>query len=447
MCANRPRITVKLAKGCYADAHGITVRARIGSKNSGTFREARDRFALTDGAGVPYSTKHNRELVARHAQLVEDLRTGRVGAGTAGAPGSVTAAITRFLLEHPASSHDPTRKNEDYKYLLPHWQRSPVGAYPAIHVPRLAIKTQIADWLTAGVSPSAINSRKRVLGDVLRVELERERAKRRTPDADDVIVPTALIKNVRPRELEARGIDMPILLRILDALPDHGRAVKGGTRPAYSETKIRLTVMAWTGLSQKSLTRLERRHVNFDKGRIFLPPRKKGQGAPGVWVDALPQAIAALRAYDTARLWRRSFSRAAMRKSWMKAVARVRATLVAAATAPTATDLDRTMHEQFENCVPLNSRPYDVRHSFLTEALRRSGNMRAVQALAQHRDIKTTERYTKGAVPELVSQAIADMRAVWAPEPASTSSRDLALMEKAADTSASPYVRPAAPRK
>ena len=429
MCATRRRLTVKLAKGCYADAHGVTVLARIGSKQAGTFREARDRFALTDGAGVPYSNKHNRELVERYAQLIEDLRTGRIG-GPLGAPGSVHAAIVRFLQEHPVTPQDPTRKHEDYKYLLPHWQRSPVGAYPAIHVPQLAIKTQIQEWLAAGVSPSAINSRKRVLGDVLRVELERERAKRRTPNADDVIVPTALIKNVPPRELEARGIDMPILLRILAALPDHGRAGKGETRPAYSETKIRLTVMAWTGLSHASLVRLERRHVNFDKERIFFPPRKKGKGSPGMWMDALPQAIAALKAYDAAHLWRQSFSRSAMRKSWTKAVARVRATLEAAGTKKGASDTERTMWEQFQNCVPENCRPYDVRHSFLTEALRRSGNLRAVQELAQHRDIKTTQRYTKGAVPELVSNAIADMRAAWAPEAATAPPRDFALLKE-----------------
>lgn len=430
MCAARRRVTVKFAKGCYADAHGITVLARIGSKRAGTFREARDRFALVDGAGVPYSTRHNRELVERYAQLVEDLRTGRIGGDTLGAPGSVTAAIVRFLEEHPVTPRDHSRKHEDYKYLLPHWQRSPVGAYPAIHVPQLAIKTQIKEWLAAGVSPSAINSRKRVLGDVLRIELERERAKRRSTNSDDVIVPTALVKNVPPRELEARGIDMPIVLRILAALPDHGRAEKGGTRPAYSETKIRLTVMAWTGLAHASLARLERRHVNFDQGRIFLPPRKKGKGSPGMWTDALPQAIAALRDYDAAHLWRRRFSRSAMRKSWIKAVARVRAEIEAAARGAKATDLDRTMLEQFENCVPENCRPYDVRHSFLTEALRRSGNLRAVQELAQHRDIKTTQRYTKGAVPELVSKAIADMRAVWAPEAATAPPRAFQVIEK-----------------
>lgn len=428
MCAARRRVTLTIAKGCYADAHGITVFARIGSKKAGTYREAKDRFPLVDGAGVPYSSKHCRELVERYAQLIEDLRTGRIGGGLAGAPGSVTAAIDRFLLAHPVTPHDPSRKHEDYKYLLPHWQRSPVGTYPAVAVPRLAIKTQIAEWLAAGVSPSAINSRKRVLGDVLRVELEQQAAKRRTPDADDVIVPTALIKNVPPRELEARGIDMPILLRILAALPDHGRAEKGGTRPAYSETKIRLTVMAWTGLSQKSLTRLERRHVNFDKGRIYYPPRKKGKGSPGVWVDAMPQAIAALKAYDTAGLWRQPFSRAAMRKSWLKAVQRVRTQLEAAAEARHATELERTMWEQFQNCVPTNCRPYDVRHSFLTEALRRSENLRAVQELAQHRDIKTTQRYTKAAVPELVSKAIAAMRTMWAPEPDAAPPRDFSVV-------------------
>ena len=101
-----------------------------------------------------------------------------------------------------------------------------------------------------------------------------------------------------------------------------------------------------------------------------------------------------------------------MWKSWQRAVTNTRRALEQEAEKSG----DKTMLEQFDLCVPDHCRPYDVRHSFLTDVLRKTGDMRATQELAQHRDIKTTERYTKGAVPERVAQAIAKMRAVWFPD-------------------------------
>jgi len=217
---------------------------------------------------------------------------------------------------------------------------------------------------------------------------------------------------------------MPILARILATMPDRGRGELGGPRPDYSETKIRLRVMSWTGLAHKSLMRLDRKRVNFREGKLFLPARKKGKGAEGAWVDLLPPAIEALRDYDRAALWGKSFSRASMRKSWRRAVVNCRKALVA--------EGDKTMLEQFDASVPPNCNPYDTRHSFLSDAYRQSGDIHAVKHIAQHADIKTTERYTKAAVPERVAGAIEKMRARWFPEspkPGATV-RDFHVVEK-----------------
>jgi integrase len=56
-------------------------------------------------------------------------------------------------------------------------------------------------------------------------------------------------------------------------------------------------------------------------------------------------------------------------------------------------------------------RPYDLRHSFATEVLKRSKDIRAVKELLQHADIRTTERYVEGAVDEGALDAIAALEA------------------------------------
>jgi len=376
----------------------VLVKARIGSGKD--LREARERFPLVDADGIPYSKKNIGELIKCRLQLLEDLRRTRAADGSGA--GTLGAAIDSFLAAHPVTS--ASRKHEDYKFLLAHWRRSELAAVPVTALTRKQIREQLEAWTAAGLAPTTVNHRKRALAAVLRLELEAD-------EDEDVIVPTDTIANVPAKRLEPRGILMPIVARILSTLPDRGRPTNG-TRAEYSETKIRLTVMAWTGLAHKSLTRLERRHVNFREGKLFLPPRKKGKGAAGVWVDLLPPAIDALRQYDAAALWQKAFSRSSMYKSWQLAVTKTLRSLRDEAEKTG----DKTMLEQFLTSVPDKCRPYDLRHSFLSDAYRQTGDIRAVQALGQHADLKTTERYTLAAVPERVASAIDKMRAVWFPE-------------------------------
>jgi integrase len=273
-------------------------------------------------------------------------------------------------------------------------------------IKRSQIRTQLDAWTEAGRAPTTINHRRRALADVLTWALKAD-------DDDDVVVPTDGIDYLPARRSEARGIPMPILVRILAALSDRGSiTTPGANRPTVSKTKVRLRVMAWTGLAHMSLVRLDRRRVNLTAGKMLLPERKKGAGADGVWIDLLPPAIDALRDFDRAGLWGQRFSRSSMRKAWIGAVAKTRKQLVDEA----AETNDRTMLDQFEQVMPSNPYPYDTRHSFLTDAYRQSKDILAVQRIGQHASIETTQRYTKGAVPEAVARAIDKMRARWFPE-------------------------------
>jgi integrase len=387
-----------IVEGIYQDAHGISIVARIGS--GPTMRVATARFPLVDPYGIPYSKKHCGELIKCRLQLLEDLRRQRATDGTA--EGTLGAAIDAFLAAHPVVKGAASRKAEDYRYLLAHWRSSPLAALPIEAVTRAAVRDQLQIWTDAGLAPSTVNSRRQALTDVLRGVIEPE-------DADDIaLLPTDKIPYVRPRELQARGLEIPIALRILATMPDRGRADKGEKVAPVNLTKVRLAVMLWTGMAHKSLMRLERRHVNFRDEKLYLPPRQKGKGSPGLWVDLLPQAVDALRAYDAAHLWGQPFSRSSMHKAWRRAVTNTRAALAA--------DGNQTLLEQFDVSVPPNCRPYDLRHTFGTDVVRKTGDIRAAQALLQHQDIKTTERYIKAAVPERVAAAIDKMRAHWAPD-------------------------------
>lgn len=403
----RTRIT--LGQGIYQDAHGITVIARIGTRPN--LLEAKARFPLVDGDGIPYSKKNNGELVRCYLQLLEDLRTQRRRDG--GDAGTLGAAIEAWCVAFPKpervlDSDQAARKRAYRHQCLAHWRTATVARVPVADLKRSEVRAQLEAWRAADVADSTCNHRKQALTEVLRWTLGAD-------DDADVRIVTDGIKNFAGPEAEARGIPMPIVMRLLATMPDRGRAVAGGTRPEYSETKIRMRVMFWTGLARKSMIRLERAHVKFQTGKIYYPPRRKGKAGtvtPGVWVDLLPQALEALRDYDRAGLWGRTFSKSSMRQSWLRAVKNLRAEL-AAEGAETG---DRTLLEQYLEAMPDNPKPYDARHSFLTDAYAQSGDLKAVKELGQHAELSTTERYTKAAVPARVASAVEKMRAKWAPD-------------------------------
>jgi len=407
------RTRTTLAEGIYQDAHGITVIARLGSRPN--ILEAKARFPLVDRDGIPYSKKNNGELVACRLQLLANLRDQRARAG--GEAGSLGAAIDQWKRDHPLTPRADGKvviddKRADDHRLLAHWRTSPLAGELVTAIKRSQVRAQLTVWTAAGCAPTTFSHRKRALADLLRWSLGAD-------DDEDVSIPTDGIANPPARRRQARGIPMPILARILATMPDRGRATKGGTRPDHSETKIRLRVMGWTGLAHKSLERLERRRVNFREGKMFYPERKKAAGADGVWIDLLPAALDALRDFDRADLWGRRWSRSSMHGSWVRAVTRTRKELEAEATKSG----DRAMLEQFETSLASNPYPYDARHSFLSDVYRQTGDPYAVKVFGQHADLKTSEHYTKSAVPEQAAKAIDKMRAKWfpdAPKPGAT---------------------------
>ena len=307
--------------------------------------------------------------------------------------GTLAADIPAYLATLPDG-----RYKRDSAEILAHWIAVDVGGLSRDSITRLDVIAQIAAWGNAGVAVGTCNRR-----------LSRLRKLYHALDGPTAPNPTDAIKFGREPEGEPRDIPIRIVKLILDSLPDHGRAERGGTRPDVSLTKLRLTVMAWTGIPSASLARVQPRDLDFSSARIYLRPRRKGKGREGAWVALLPPAVAALRAFVDAGLCGRPWSNSSMRKTWHVGIARAKKTAAELA--------QKTGDESWARelaALPPRCKPYDLRHSFGSEIYRQTGDIRAVSELLQHADLETTKRYTKGAVSERVTAAIAKAAAVYA---------------------------------
>ncbi len=176
---------------------------------------------------------------------------------------------------------------------------------------------------------------------------------REVPEADEV-------------EEEPRALPYRLIRMILDAMPDIGRPIAGHRTKAGSQTKARLWVLAWTGLSHTQLMHLRPEDVDWKAPSIYVRARRKGRHGTirqGRRKPITPEAMAALRRFDALQCWGR-FSRDSMRASFKRACVKVEAAL---ARAGTPVDLSTV-------------RVYDLRHSFAT------------MVLAATQDLETTRR-------------------------------------------------------
>jgi len=217
------------------------------------------------------------------------------------------------------------------------------------------------------VSGATVNKRLRALSNLYTV-LDGRHAPNPVRDVPELPEPTRRI----------RALPYEVIAAILAALPDRGRPVKGQKRPTLSHAKLRLTVMAYTGWPPATLQQLTPADIDLELGIAHLPARRKGKGAPAVSVPLLPEAVDALRDFAAADLWG-PFDARTVNRAWKRA----------------AKTLDIT-----------GIRAYDLRHSFLTAVGLASKDERAVQALAQHGDIRTTRGYTEGGVSARLDAAL-----------------------------------------
>jgi integrase len=377
---------VKIAPGIWREGDRLIGEARIGSSRDGKQGREQKPFPLgTDLAKI-------RSWIHATKAALEVARPETAPRGT------LAADIAIYLKTLPTGQY-----KADSTAIFAHWIASPLGAMPRADIDRLDVIAQISRWLETGAAVNTTNKR-----------LSRLRQLFQALDGINTPNPTDKITFLREPESAPRDIPVYIVKLILNSLPDVGRADRGGERPDTSETKIRLRVMAYTGIAPATLRRVSARDLDLDNGRIYLTARRKGKGAPGAWVSLIPPAVDALRAFAAAKLFGRAWSRSSMRKTWLVGIKRAKVTAAAYA--------ERTGDPSWVTGLanlPPRCKPYDLRHSFASEIYRVTGDIRAVSELLQHADLETTKRYTKGAVSERVTAAIAKAGEVY------TGSREL----------------------
>lgn len=362
-----PPGTRTLVKNIYEDAIGRRVKVQRG-------------IAVRD-ARFPPSTPLDVLIAAREAFKDElateaDKRTVRAGTLAADVPRCLATIASR-------------KARQTAETLLGRWLALAVdlmdgtpttlGALHRGAVTPLHVKMGLATF-AARYRPKTCRELRRLLGWVYV-----------TLDGADARNPARGVKGPRVRYDDPRGIDYDVIGRILAALPDRGRPVRGQTRPTVNLTKCRLAVMAFTGMHQSEVGKLTPRDVDLARRRVWIGARVKGAGAEGAWHTLTAPGVAALRAFADAGAWG-PFGTRSMAKSWRRALAVARARREAETREPWPVRDD--------------ARPYDLRHSFGTAVLLATGDRTAAQAMLRHRQASTTDRYTRAGVSARVAAAV-----------------------------------------
>lgn len=301
---------------------------------------------------------------------------------------SLKASVPRFLATMPTGA-----PRHDYEKLLDVWCHTSLGEMPRHLIRRAHVLTQFAQWEAEGYAAGTMNQRLRALRKLYEVL-----------DADDefAINPCAKIRKFTEPEPQERGASYDILEGILACIPDIGFAAKRGSkRPPYNKSKIRLRVMAWTGLPPAQIRKIRAEHIRWAEKELDVMPRRKGKGVKARRLPLLEEAVAALRDLQTAGGFG-GFSNAAPWNAWQRAKKRY---LTAAQ--------DRLTHEQYDAlaAIVIPLRPYDLRHSYAAMIYETTGNQYAVKDLLLHGSLQTSERYIKRAVIAVSRSAIAAVQA------------------------------------
>lgn len=385
------RRRTRLATGIYQDVWGISVIVQRGDE-----RPER-RYPL----GTPLD-----ELRQARRDLIDELEAGD---HTPTARGTLAGDVALCVQTIP-----PGRHRQTTEALLRHWVTAPLdvhgqastfGAQPRRQLTAVQIRTQLAVFSSTTrpdgrrrFAPKTVKELRRLLAWVFV-----------TLDGADGHNPVRAVKAPRVRYDDPRGLDYGIIRRIIAAMPDRGRAARGKSRPAVSLTKLRLRVMAYTGLHQVEVARLQPKDVDLRGRRLWIHPRQKGTGTEGAWHRLTTPAIDALRDFVKAKAFG-PFSARSMATTWRVAVTAARA---------------RWEREHARRRPPVpwpapdNVRPYDLRHSVGTQVYLETGDIRAAQAILRHRQLSTAERYTQAGVSARAEAARDALEQAWTRKPAS----------------------------
>jgi integrase len=218
------------------------------------------------------------------------------------------------------------------------------------------------------LSPHTVNLRLRALSNLFTV-LDGPRADNPARDVDEAEEP----------ETAPRDLDYPTIACIIAAMPDRGRAAKGQHRSAVSLTKIRVRILAYSGLPPATLKRVRPEDVDLDRAFVTLSGRRKGKGTASAILPLLPLAVEAFRDLLAANGCG-PFSTSSLYKSFMRAARHAKVS---------------------------NISPYALRHSFATTVYDLTEDEHLVMALLMHSSLKTSETYRRRAIARVLQRKTA----------------------------------------
>jgi integrase len=166
-----------------------------------------------------------------------------------------------------------------------------------------------------------------------------------------------------------------------------------------SKTRARLRVILTTGWPHAQVKRLKPEHLDLERGRAYVTPRRKGKGRKGAWLPLLPSAVAALREFVkwdaftsvNSKGEPQPWSHSAMHKSWRLALGKLNA------------------RRKAQKLPPLKIRPYDLRHTAITWLANQITDERALQEFAMHSRIEQTRHYSEAATAGRLERAFAGL--------------------------------------
>lgn len=228
--------------------------------------------------------------------------------------------------------------------------------------PRRSITTADVDrvlqgWLLAGLAEGTVRKRRMALLSMWH-----------TLDGKDA--PNPVRASVAPREPkpEARGLSYDVIERLLEAM-----------RP--STGKLRIAVLAWTGLPPGLLGQVQPADLNLLNATLRVRPRRKGKGVEARTLPLLPQAVEAFTAFDQAHAYGR-YSIPSLNQVFVRACRRTQPIVVGASL-------------------------YDLRHSFGMMLYRVTKDLATVARFLLHANVAMAERYAAGALQDVDRAAAA----------------------------------------
>lgn len=204
-------------------------------------------------------------------------------------------------------------------------------------------------------------------------------------------------------ELAARpGANKSAIARQYGVTETAIRKIIAESRPredVAAKTKLRLAVMAYVGLPPAQIMLLSEADVNWDEPSVLVKGRKKGKGSRTARLPLSPKGAVALRAFFAADATG-PFDTTSARRVWWRAI-QTMCDRLAQTTDQLAADA------LLESLRQVRARPYDLRHSYLTQIQLAGRNLHATQQLAMHSDSRQTQRYTLAAVNQQLLDVVA----------------------------------------